>query len=232
MQKLLFIITALVLSSQLLAAKTYQLTLKVTSLATPSALAGLNVIAIIDEQKMKMGKTDQNGELLMLGLKEKSIEFIIADPTQLHKEYHLFYNNYKKVDQIKVCSLRLNRAQEEAHFKAIDAKYPASTDKDSIDLIDAAPVGDMEAFYNYLIENIEYPGECVEQNIEGRVFISCIVQKDGSITHAEVHKSAHPSLDAEALRVIRYAPKWNPATSAGKPIATKVIIPISFDLMN
>jgi TonB family protein len=216
----------------LLAAKTYQLTLKVTSLATPSALAGLNVIAIIDEQKMKMGKTDQNGELLMLGLKEKSIEFIIADPTQLHKEYHLFYNNYKKVDQIKVCSLRLNRAQEEAHFKAIDAKYPASTDKDSIDLIDAAPVGDMEAFYNYLIENIEYPGECVEQNIEGRVFISCIVQKDGSITHAEVHKSAHPSLDAEALRVIRYAPKWNPATSAGKPIATKVIIPISFDLMN
>jgi TonB family protein len=208
------------------------LTLKVTSLARPSALAGLNVIAIIDEQKMKMGKTDQNGELLMLGLKEKSIEFIIADPTQLHKEYHLFYNNYKKVDQIKVCSLRLNRAQEEAHFKAIDAKYPASTDKDSIDLIDAAPVGDMEAFYNYLIENIEYPGECVEQNIEGRVFISCIVQKDGSITHAEVHKSAHPSLDAEALRVIRYAPKWNPATSAGKPIATKVIIPISFDLMN
>jgi TonB family protein len=232
MQKLLFIITAILLSSPLLAAKTYQLTLKVTSLATASALAGLNVIAIIDEQKMKMGKTDQNGELLMLGLKEKSIEFIIADPTQLHKEYHLFYNNSKKVDQIKVCSLRLNRAQEEAHFKAIDAKYPASTDKDSIDLIDAAPVGDMEAFYNYLIENIEYPGECFEQNIEGRVFISCIVQKDGSITHAEVYKSAHPSLDAEALRVIRYAPKWIPATSAGKPIATKVIIPISFDLMN
>jgi TonB family protein len=230
MQKLLFIITALVLSSPLLAAKTYQLTLKVTSLATPSALAGLNVIAIIDEQKMKMGKTDQNGELLMLGLKEKSIEFIIADPTQLHKEYHLFYFNSKKVDQIKVCSLRLNRTQEEAHFKAIDAKYPASADKDSIDLIDATPVGDMEAFYNYLVENIEYPGECVEQNIEGRVFISCIVQKDGSITHAEVHKSAHPSLDAEALRVIRYAPKWNPATSAGKPIATKMIIPISFDL--
>ena len=90
----------------------------------------------------------------------------------------------------------------------------------------------MEAFYNYLIENIEYPGECVEQNIEGRVFISCIVQKDGSITHAEVYKSAHPSLDAEALRVIRYAPKWIPATSAGTPIATKVIIPISFDLMH
>jgi TonB family protein len=232
MQKLLFIITALLLSSPLLAAKTYQLTLKVTSLATHSALSGLNVIAVIDEQKIKMGQTDQNGELLMLGLKEKSIEFIIADPTQRHKEYHLFYFNSKKVDQIKACSLRLNRAQEEAHFKAIDAKYPASTDKDSIDLIDAAPVGDMEAFYNYLIENIEYPGECVEQNIEGRVFISCIVQKDGSITHAEVYKSAHPSLDAEALRVIRYAPKWIPATSAGTPIATKVIIPISFDLMH
>ena len=101
-----------------------------------------------------------------------------------------------------------------------------------IDLIDATPVGDLEAFHYYLFENIEYPGDCVEQNIEGRVFISCIVQKDGSITHAEVTKSAHPSLDAEALRVIRYAPNWIPATSAGKPIATKVIIPISFDLMN
>jgi TonB family protein len=232
MQKLLFIITALLFPSPLLAAKTYRLTLKVTSLATHSALAGLNVIAIIDEQKIKMGQTDQNGELLMLDLKEKSIDFIIADPTQRHKEYHLFYNNSKKEDQTKEVALRLNKAQEEAHFKAIDAKYPSSTDKDSIDLIDATPVGDMEAFHYYLFESIEYPGECVEQNIEGRVFISCIVQKDGSITHAEVHKSAHPSLDAEALRVIRYAPKWNPATSAGKPIATKVIIPISFDLMN
>jgi hypothetical protein len=55
MQKLLFIITALVLSSPLLAAKTYQLTLKLTSLATHSTLAGLNVIAVIDDQKIKMG---------------------------------------------------------------------------------------------------------------------------------------------------------------------------------
>jgi hypothetical protein len=133
MHKLLFIITTLVLSSPLLAAKTYQLTLKVASLATHSALAGLNVIAVINEQKIKMGQTDQNGELLMMGLKEKSIDFIIADPTQRHKEYHLFYYNSKKEDQTKEVALRLNRALEEAHFKAIDAKYPAFTDKDSID---------------------------------------------------------------------------------------------------
>jgi len=115
MQKLLFIITAILFSSPLLAAKTYQLTLKVTSLATHSALSGLNVIAVIDEQKINMGQTDQNGELLMLGLKEKSIEFIIADPTQRHKEYHLFHFASKTINR-KLLQL-FKSSYRSHHFK-------------------------------------------------------------------------------------------------------------------
>jgi TonB family protein len=228
MQKLLFIITALVLSSPLLAAKTYQLTLKLTSLATHSTLAGLNVIAVIDDQKIKMGQTDQNGELLMLGLKEKSIDFIISDPTNRHRQETLAYHNSKKVNQTKELALRLNPKQEDAYFKEINAKYPSTPDQDTIDLIDPEPVGGLDAFNNYLLTNLEFPDVAIEENIRGRVIIAFIVQKDGSITHAEVEKSVHPSLDEAALRVIRYAPKWNPATSAGKPIATKVRVPITF----
>jgi len=226
MQKLLVIITAILLSSPLLAAKTYQLTLKVTSLATHSALAGLNVIAVIDEQKIKMGQTDQNG--FMLGLKEKSIDFIIADPTNRQRQETLAYHNSKKVNQTKELALRLNPKQEDTFFKEIDAKYPSTPDQDTIDLIDPEPVGGLDAFNNYLLTNLEFPDVAIEENIRGRVIIAFIVQKDGSITHAEVEKSVHPSLDEAALRVIRYAPKWIPATSSGKPIATKVRVPITF----
>jgi protein TonB len=67
-------------------------------------------------------------------------------------------------------------------------------------------------------------------NIHGKVYLSFLVQKDGTITHVVVEKSVHPSLDAEAIRVLRYAPKWNPATSNGKPVVILVKMPIVFNL--
>lgn len=234
MSKLLLITATLVFSANLFAAKTYNLTLRVTSLATHSTLPGFTVMAVFKEEKVKMGQTNQHGEIVISDLKEKSITFIITDPTKKHRQENYLYFNPKKEDQTKNVALRLNADQEAAFFQAIDEKYPNIPDLDAIDtndFVDAEPVGGIAEFHNYMIMTMEYPGECVENNIQGKVFISFLVQKDGTITHAVVDKSAHPLLDAEALRIIRYAAKWNPATSGGKPVVTRVKVPLVFSMM-
>lgn len=228
--KLLLILTALALSSQLLAAKTYNLTLSVKSLATYTPLSGMLVTAVNKDAKVKMGQTDSNGELVITALKEKSVQFIITDPSKTHREHTVFIFNPKKEDQLNELGLRLNEEKEAAFFKALDARYPAQADKDSIDYIAASPVGEVADFINFIFMNVEFPDECVEKNIQGKVFLSFLVQKDGTITHVVVDKGVYPSLDTEATRVLRYAPKWNPATSSGKPVVSKVKVPVVFAL--
>lgn len=228
--KLLLIITALAFSSQLLAAKTYNLTLSVKSLATYTPLSGMLVTAVNKEEKVMMGQTDSNGELVITALKEKSVQFIITDPSKTHREHTVFIFNPKKEDQLNELGLRLNEEKEAAFFKALDASYPAQADKDSIDYISASPVGEVADFFNFIFMNVEFPDECIEKNIQGKVFLTFLVQKDGTITHVVVDKGVYPSLDAEATRVLRYAPKWNPATSNGKPVVSKMKVPVVFAL--
>ena len=228
--KLLLIITALAFSSQLLAAKTYNLTLSVKSLATYTPLSGMLVTAVNKEEKVMMGQTDSNGELVITALKEKSVQFIITDPSKTHREHTVFIFNPKKVDQLNELGLRLNEEKEAAFFKALDERYPAQIDKDSVDYISASPVGGVAKFYEFIVMNLEFPDECIEKNIQGKVFLTFLVQKDGTITHVVVDKGVYPSLDAEATRVLRYAPKWNPATSNGKPVVSKMKVPVVFAL--
>lgn len=228
--KLLNILTALAFSSQLLAAKTYNLTLSVKSLATYTPLSGMLVTAVNKDAKVKMGQTDSNGELVITALKEKSVEFIIIDPSKTHREHTVYIFNPKKEDQIKELGLQLSRDKEDAFFKALDARYPAQADKDSIDYVAASPVGELADFWNFIHMNVEFPDECIEKNIQGKVYLSFLVQKDGTITHVVVEKGVYPSLDAAATRVLRYAPKWNPATSSGKPVVSKVKVPVVFAL--
>lgn len=228
--KLLNILTALAFSSQLLAAKTYNLTLRVKSLATYTPLSGLLVTAVNKDEKVKMGQTDSNGELVITALKEKSVQFIITDPSKTHQEHTISIFNPKKEDQMNELWLRLSRDKEDAFFQALDAKYPAQADKDSIDYISASPEGEVADFFNFIHMNVEFPDECIEKNIQGKVFLSFLVQKDGTISHVVVDKGVYPSLDAAATRVLRYAPKWNPATSSGKPVVSIVKVPIVFAL--
>lgn len=77
-------------------------------------------------------------------------------------------------------------------------------------------------------ENVQYPREAYEQQIDGRVFITFVIEKDGSVSHARVARSAHPLLDAEALRVISGMPKWKPAMSGGKAVRMEKTLPITF----
>ena len=89
------------------------------------------------------------------------------------------------------------------------------------------PGGSM-AMMQYLSGNIKYPEEARDNNIQGRVVIQFVVEKDGSISNAEVVKSVHELLDSEALRCVSAMPAWTPGTQQGKPVRVRYTIPINF----
>ena len=90
--------------------------------------------------------------------------------------------------------------------------------------------GGRELLLKYLAVNIKYPASAVKAKKQGRVIVTFIVQKDGSVTHAKIAKSIDPELDAEALRVVRGMPKWIPGTQLGKPVNVKYTLPVKFSL--
>ena len=100
------------------------------------------------------------------------------------------------------------------------------------DVVEQMPMfpGGPEALFNYLSENITYPKECEDVCVQGRVVVTFVVEKDGSVTNAEVVKSVYPPLDEEALRVVKGMPKWIPGMMNGEPTRVKYTVPVSFRL--
>jgi len=91
------------------------------------------------------------------------------------------------------------------------------------------PGGDA-AMYKWLSQNINYPAQASEEGISGKVYIQFVVEKDGSITNAQVARSKHPALDAEAVRIVRNMPRWSPGRNNGQPVRVTYILPVTFRL--
>ena len=91
--------------------------------------------------------------------------------------------------------------------------------------------GGQQALFKYLSENVKYPVIAQENGIQGRVICQFVVNKDGSIVDVEVVRSGgDPSLDKEAIRVIKTMPKWKPGKQRGKPVRGKYTVPVNFKL--
>ena len=91
--------------------------------------------------------------------------------------------------------------------------------------------GGQQALFKFLSENVKYPVIAQENGIQGRVICQFVVNKDGSIVDIEVVRSGgDPSLDKEAVRVIKSMPKWKPGKQRGKPVRVKFTLPVNFKL--
>ncbi|MFB9842118.1 energy transducer TonB [Mucilaginibacter ginsenosidivorans] len=92
------------------------------------------------------------------------------------------------------------------------------------------PVNGMAAFYKYLGNNIRYPAVAKENNVQGKVFMQFVVEKDGSLTDVKVIRGIGSGCDQEAVRVLQNAPKWRPGIQNGRPVRVQYNVPISFTL--
>lgn len=90
--------------------------------------------------------------------------------------------------------------------------------------------GGIEKFYKFIEDNKKYPTSAIENNIQGNVFVSFTVEKDGSLTDIKVDRKLGHGTDEEAVRVLKLSKRWNPGMQNGKPVRVKYNIPVKFSL--
>ena len=90
--------------------------------------------------------------------------------------------------------------------------------------------GGMKELLKFLQDNLKYPENAMKNNVQGRVIVQFVVEKDGTLTEFKVARSVDPDLDAEALRVLQTMPKWKPGMQRGEVVRVKFTVPVSFKL--
>ena len=90
--------------------------------------------------------------------------------------------------------------------------------------------GGAAALQAFLSSNTKYPVVAQENGVQGRVIVSFVVERDGSITDVKVVRSVDPSLDREATRVVRSMPRWSPGKQNGSAVRVKYTVPVVFRL--
>lgn len=123
---------------------------------------------------------------------------------------------------------------------SVTAQSPAIASTDTVRLgetvytyVEKMPTfrgGGTDSIIAYLRATLRYPPQAVDQQVEGKSFINFVVSPTGTVEQAKVVKSAHPLLDAEALRVIRIMPTWEPGQQAGRNVPVSFTLPILFRL--
>ncbi|MBR6249700.1 MAG: M56 family metallopeptidase [Bacteroidales bacterium] len=117
---------------------------------------------------------------------------------------------------IEVKDGKIYKSPEDEIFKIVEdmPKYP----------------GGQEALQIYLSEQVKYPENAIKRQVEGRVFVSFVIDKEGYVTDVKMAKGVDPDLDAEAMRVVASMPQWTPGKQRGIPVAVSFTIPINFKL--
>ena len=90
--------------------------------------------------------------------------------------------------------------------------------------------GGEKAMMEYVAKNVKYPQEAKDKEIQGRVFVSFVVEKDGSVSTVKVLRGIGGGCDEEAVRVVSSMPKWKPGIKDGKPVRVSYMMPLNFKL--
>ena len=140
-------------------------------------------------------------------------------------------------DNVETESIEVNAEDDKAEEVVIAAPVEAPVEEEEEEVVfvvvESMPEfpGGQQALFKYLSENVKYPVIAQENGIQGRVICQFVVNKDGSIVDVEVVRSGgDPSLDKEAIRVIKSMPKWKPGKQRGKPVRVKYTVPVNFKL--
>ena len=109
---------------------------------------------------------------------------------------------------------------------------PKEEETKVFDVVEQMPSfpGGPSALMQYLSSNIKYPVVAEENGVQGRVVCTFVVERDGSITDVRVIRSVDPSLDKEAVRVVKSMPKWIPGKQNGSAVRVKYTVPVTFRL--
>jgi len=117
-------------------------------------------------------------------------------------------------------------------FVYIEKTKDNTTDNNVYQIVEVMPEfpGGEMALRKFISTSVKYPIEAQENGIQGKVYITFVVNKEGEVTDAKVVRGVDPSLDKEALRVVNNLPKWKPGKQDGNKVNVNYTVPISFVL--
>ena len=129
------------------------------------------------------------------------------------------------------------KGNDEAEGEVLKAKEVIAEEKHEeetkvFDVVEQMPEfpGGQAALLKWIGDNIKYPAIAEENGIQGRVVCTFVVERDGSVTDVQVARSIDPSLDKEAIRVLKKMPKWIPGKQNGSAVRVKYTVPVTFRL--
>ncbi len=175
-----------------------------------SSIAGVPVEVIQNGRVIQTAETDNDGTITLNAPLGSTVRFTVV-------------TNVKEVKITK--EMIEKKGTNIVAFGAPDGNNQSSKVYDIPETMPEFP-GGTQALMEYIRNNIKWPSD--EPDIQGRVIVSFVVEKDGSVSNAKVVKSVHPAFDAEALRVVNGMPKWIPGKQNGEPVNTKYVMPVIF----
>jgi TonB family protein len=203
-------------------AKNKPITFQVVFSPEDSPIAGVPVLIVETGKPVKSAETDKDGKFVLDNPVVGSlVTFTIVNYS---KGIRITKDMVAKGDVVKV-AFEANRSGK---------KEPEGTpdSNKAYDVVDEMPQfpGGPYALFEFISKNIQYPKEAEDANLQGRVIVSFVVEKDGSVSNAKVVRPIDPLLDAEALRVVNSMPKWIPGKQNGEAIRIKYTVPVTFRL--
>ncbi len=139
-----------------------------------------------------------------------------------------------RVSYMMPLNFKLSDDQPEKPAQQTDANKPnMKPDKNGVyQICEQMPEfpGGVEALMDFVAKNVVYPQEAMDKEISGRVYVSFVIEKDGSVNEVKVMKGIGGGCDDEAVRVIKAMPKWKPGKQDGKPVRVSYMMPITFKL--
>lgn len=134
--------------------------------------------------------------------------------------YEIWHNGTKQYARTVTIKNRTSAGADDSSGQVLEV----------VDQMPEFPNGGLTGLMSFISKNLKYPPTCQEEGIDGRVIISIVINKDGSISDFQTLWSADKRLEEEALRVLKSMPKWIPGKNKGVPVRVKYTIPVHFRL--
>lgn len=129
--------------------------------------------------------------------------------------FTVFACNQKKITKSPGSQVNSEQTQEKVYLE--------------VEQMPEFPRGEIE-LRKFIGSSIKYPVEAMKGKIQGKVFVSFVIGKDGCVIDVKIARGVDPLLDTEAMRVVKSMPKWTPGKQKGKNVAVQYTIPINFAL--
>ncbi len=201
-----------------------------------AALVAFNVKSYDNEQIEVVQRTaDDEIEEQVLNTQQEETPPPPPEPEvpEVTTELNVIEDDAESDNEIGVVSAEVTATTENVEIAQVEVSEEVEEVEDEIfQVVEQDPEfpGGVEALYKYIQSNIKYPQLAKENNITGRVFVTFVVEKDGSVSNVKAARDIGGGCGAEAVRVVKSMPKWAPGKQRGKAVRAAYTLPVVFNL--